>query len=155
MLYLFPSLYEFAISEHAGHLIMNYVFLISGYFYFWEVIGPDPLPRRHSTPFRLGMLFLSMPFHLFAGVYLMQLQTVLGLDFYQYLELPWDQDLLQDQRVGGALPGALANSPWSLSLASSFWIGCAMTARPHGATMCRRRRTMTLSSPAITRCWRI
>ena len=134
VLYLFPSLYEFAISEHAGHLIMNYVFLISGYFYFWEVIGPDPLPKRHSTPFRLGMLFLSMPFHLFAGVYLMQLQTVLGLDFYQYLELPWDQDLLQDQRVGGGIAWGFGQFPLVIVFGKLFldWLrDDRATARRH------------------------
>ena len=111
VIYLFADLYQFAISEHAGHLIMNFLFLISGYLYFWEVIGPDPLPKREASNLRLGLLFLSMPLHLFAGVYLMQLQTVLGLEFYSSLELPWNPDLLQDQRVGGGIAWGFGQFP--------------------------------------------
>ncbi|NTS21787.1 cytochrome c oxidase assembly protein, partial [Bacteroides fragilis] len=73
---------------HAGHVIMNWVFLASGYIYYWEVIGPDPLPFRAPTNLRLLVLFFSMPLHLFAGVYLMQLQSVLGVEFYESLGLP-------------------------------------------------------------------
>ena len=134
VLYLFPGLYQFAISEHAGHLIMNFMFIISGCFYFWEIIGPDPLPKRHSTPFRLAVLFLSMPFHLFAGVYLMQLQSVLGADLYQYLELPWDQDLLQDQRVGGGIAWGFGQFPLVIVFGKLFldWLSDdRATARRH------------------------
>src|SRR5699024_11239439 len=73
VLYMSFDLYQTANSEHAGHVIMNFTFLISGYMYFWEVVGPDPLPKRAPTIVRLVILFASMPAHLFMGVYLMQL----------------------------------------------------------------------------------
>ena len=111
VLYLFPSFYELAISEHAGHVIMNWVFLISGYIYYWEVIGPDPLPWRAPTKVRLGILFFSMPLHLFAGVYLMQMQSILGLDFYESLNLPWNPDFIKDQRTGGGISWGFGQFP--------------------------------------------
>ncbi len=37
----------------------------------------------------------------------MQLQSVLGEEFYLSLNLPWNPDLLQDQRVGGVTSSRL------------------------------------------------
>lgn len=110
LLYLTP-LFDILIYEHAGHLGMNFVFLLSGYLYFWEMIGPDPKPEERSTVSRLGWLVFSMPFHLFFGVYLMQLNHVLGEDFYSVLNLPWDPDLLADQKAGGGIAWAATSFP--------------------------------------------
>lgn len=113
ILYMTPF-YETMISEHAGHLSMNFVFLISGYIYFWEMIGPDPTPEQRSTLGKLGWLVFSMPFHLFFGVYLMQLNVILGEAFYSRLELPWDIDLLADQKVGGGIAWASGSFPMAI-----------------------------------------
>ncbi|WP_080793652.1 cytochrome c oxidase assembly protein [Corynebacterium pacaense] len=109
-LYLTP-LYELMVSEHAGHLIMNFVFVISGYVYYWEMIGPDikPVERTHIS--RLAWLVFSMPFHLFFGVYLMQLRDILAEDFYLRLDLPWEVDLAYDQLVGGGIAWASGSFP--------------------------------------------
>lgn len=120
VLYLFPGFYEVAISEHAGHVIMNWVFLISGYIYYWEVIGPDPLPWRAPTGVRLLILFVSMPMHLFAGVYLMQMQVILGLDFYESLNLPWNPDFVKDQRTGGGISWGFGQFPLVIVFGSLF-----------------------------------
>lgn len=97
VMYLVIPLYELMISEHAGHLIMNFVLLVSGYLYFWGLIGPDPIPHRRSTRARLVWLVISVPFHLLFGLYLLQLDTVLGEEFYRSLLLPWEVDLPADQ----------------------------------------------------------
>lgn len=120
VLYLFPNFYEVAISEHAGHVIMNWVFLISGYIYYWEVIGPDPLPWRAPTGVRLLILFVSMPLHLFAGVYLMQMQVILGLNFYESLNLPWNPDFVTDQRTGGGISWGFGQFPLVIVFGSLF-----------------------------------
>ena len=114
VLYMFIPLYELAISEHAGHLAMNWAFLISGYLYFWELVGPDPVPVERPTAIRLAWLVGSMPFHLFAGIYLMQLTTVMGEDFYMSLGLPWELNLLEDQKVGGGIGWASGSFPLGL-----------------------------------------
>ncbi|ANE04687.1 cytochrome c oxidase assembly protein [Corynebacterium crudilactis] len=109
-LYLTP-LYELMVSEHAGHLIMNFVFVISGYLYYWEMIGPDPKPEERTHVSRLAWLTFSMPFHLFFGVYLMQLQVILAEEFYSRLNLPWEVDLAYDQLVGGGIAWASGSFP--------------------------------------------
>lgn len=110
LLYVTPF-YSDLVSEHGGHLAMNWVFLFSGYVYFWDMIGPDPSPNRRSPMVRLMWLVFSMPFHLFFGVYLMQLTDILGEDFYVTLQLPWHPDLLEDQRVGGGIAWASGAFP--------------------------------------------
>ncbi|AGF73270.1 hypothetical protein A605_11350 [Corynebacterium halotolerans YIM 70093 = DSM 44683] len=117
VMYLIIPLYELMISEHAGHMIMNAIFLVSGYFYFWEVVGPDPIPHRRPTPVRLAVLFVSMPVHLFLGVYLMQLNTVMGQEFYESLFLPWNPDLLVDQKEGGGIAWAFGSFPLAIVFA--------------------------------------
>ena len=109
-LYLTP-LYDLMVSEHAGHLIMNFVFVISGYIYYWEMIGPDVTPVQRTHVSRLAWLTFSMPFHLFFGVYLMQLQEILAEDFYTRLDLPWEVDLAYDQLVGGGIAWASGSFP--------------------------------------------
>lgn len=110
LLYVTPW-YTLMVSEHAGHLIMNWVFLASGYVYYWEMIGTDPKPHNNSVMKRLAWLIFSMPFHLYFGVYLMQLQAILAEDFYLGLQLPWDIDLKRDQGVGGGIAWASGSFP--------------------------------------------
>ncbi|WPF65656.1 MULTISPECIES: cytochrome c oxidase assembly protein [unclassified Corynebacterium] len=110
LLYLTP-LYDVLVSEHGGHVGMNVIFLISGYLYFWDMIGPDPVPRRGTPVARIGWLIFSMPFHLYFGVYLMQLTQILAGDFYSSLGLPWEPDLLADQRAGGGIAWASGAFP--------------------------------------------
>ena len=110
-MYVIQPFYELMISEHAGHVIMNAVFLISGYLYFWELIGPDEIQGRPTAKVRLLWLWVSMPFHLFMGVYLMQLGSVMAEDFYRSLELPWNPDLLKVQKDGGGIAWASGSFP--------------------------------------------
>lgn len=121
ILYLIIPLYEVMISEHAGHLSMNWIFLVSGYLYFWELVGHDPLPHKRPAVVRLAWLVLSMPVHLFAGIYLMQLTTIMGEDFYRSLGLPWELNLLEDQKVGGGIGWASGSFPLGLVFLMLFF----------------------------------
>lgn len=110
LLYITPW-YDLMVSEHAGHLIMNWVFLASGYVYYWGMIGGDPKPKKESVMSRLAWLIFSMPFHLYFGVYLMQLSQILAEDFYSALDLPYAVDLMHDQNVGGGIAWASGSFP--------------------------------------------
>ncbi|MDY6049960.1 MAG: cytochrome c oxidase assembly protein [Corynebacterium sp.] len=102
ILYLTP-LYSMLVWEHAGHLGMNVIFLLSGTIYYWGIVGIDPQPHEHSPMVKSAYLFFSLPFHMYFGVYLMQLQKILAEDFYTRLGMPWNPDLLFDQRIGGSI----------------------------------------------------
>ncbi|WP_445227812.1 cytochrome c oxidase assembly protein [Corynebacterium sp. H128] len=120
IMYLTP-LYGIMIDEHAGHVIMNVVFLWSGSLYYWDLIGVDKRPQEHSPMERIFWLTFSMPVHLFFGVYLMMMTEVLGQSFYENLGLPWHVDLLHDQVVGGAISWASGQFPLLIVWAVLIW----------------------------------
>jgi cytochrome c oxidase assembly factor CtaG/putative copper export protein len=109
-LYL-SSLFDTAVSSHAGHLAMNVHFLLSGYLFYWIVIGVDPTPRPIPPLAKVGVVFASLPLHAFFGVVLMGTRKVLGADYYRSLGLGWHTDLLGDQRLGGGIAWAAGEVP--------------------------------------------
>jgi cytochrome c oxidase assembly factor CtaG/putative copper export protein len=107
----FGGLFDAAVSNHAAHVLMNVHFLLSGYLFYWVVIGIDPTPRQLPQLGKLAMVFASLPLHAFFGVVLMGMQTVLGEPFYRSLQLSWHTDLLGDQRLGGGIAWAAGEVP--------------------------------------------
>ena len=107
----FGGLFDAAVSNHAAHLLMNVHFLLSGYLFYWVVIGVDPTPRPIPQLGKVAMVFASLPLHAFFGVVLMGMQTVLGVTFYRSLGLSWHTDLLGDQRLGGGIAWAAGEVP--------------------------------------------
>lgn len=120
VLYLTPF-FDVLVSEHGGHVVMNWCFLVSGYLYFWEMIGDDPVPRRGTPMNRLGWLIFSMPFHLYFGVYLMQIPEVVAEPYYSSLQLPWGPDLMADQRVGAGVMWAAGSFPLVVVFGTLFY----------------------------------
>lgn len=98
-------------GSHGAHVLMNLHFLLSGYVFYWVVIGIDPTPRPIPPVAKLAMVFASLALHAFFGVVMMGTQTVLGEAFYRSLHLSWHTDLLGDQRLGGAIAWAAGEVP--------------------------------------------
>jgi len=107
----FSSLFDTTVSSHAGHVAMNVHFLLSGYLFYWVVIGVDPMPRPIPPLAKVGVVFASLPLHAFFGVVLMGTRKVLGADYYRSLGLSWHTDLLGDQRLGGGIAWAAGEVP--------------------------------------------
>jgi cytochrome c oxidase assembly factor CtaG/putative copper export protein len=107
----FGGIFDAAVSNHAAHVLMNVHFLLSGYLFYWVVIGVDPTPRPIPQLGKVAMVFASLPLHAFFGVVLMGMQTVLGEAFYRSLELSWHTDLIGDQRLGGGIAWATGEVP--------------------------------------------
>jgi cytochrome c oxidase assembly factor CtaG/putative copper export protein len=112
----FSGLFDAALDYHWAHLAMNAHFLLTGYLFYWPVIGVDPSPRKLPPLGKLGLMFAAMPFHAFFGVILMNMQTVIGETFYRSLDLPWVEDLLTEQRLGGGIAWASGELPVLLVL---------------------------------------
>jgi cytochrome c oxidase assembly factor CtaG/putative copper export protein len=98
-------------GNHFAHMLMNVHFLLSGYLFYWVVIGIDPTPRPIPPMGKVAMVFASLPLHAFFGVVLMGMESVLGGPFYRSLQLSWHTDLLADQRLGGGIAWAAGEVP--------------------------------------------
>ncbi|WP_054813575.1 cytochrome c oxidase assembly protein [Nocardia arizonensis] len=105
------GIYDSFVDSHAAHLLMNIHFLLSGYLFYWVVIGIDPKPRPVQPLTKLAMVFGSLPFHAFFGIALMSMTTVMGGWFFRGLGLGWNSDLLGDQRTGGSFAWASGEVP--------------------------------------------
>ncbi|UXA20855.1 cytochrome c oxidase assembly protein [Mycobacterium sp. SMC-4] len=116
----FGGIFDATGGSHAAHVAMNVHFLLSGYLFYWVVIGVDPTPRPLPSIVKLAVVFISLPFHAFFGVLLMGTQTVLGEQFYRSLQLPWHTDLLGDQRLGGGIAWAAGEVPLVIVLVALF-----------------------------------
>lgn len=107
----FTPIFDTLVRYHWGHEFMTLHFLITGYLFFWGIIGIDPGPKRLPFIGRLGMLFAVMPFHAFFGIATMTMTSILGGTFYRSLDLPWLASLSDDQHLGGALAWGSSELP--------------------------------------------
>ncbi|MFH5210563.1 cytochrome c oxidase assembly protein [Antrihabitans spumae] len=105
------GIFDSTVDSHPAHLLMNLHFLVSGYLFYWVVIGVDPAPRHVEPITKLAMVFGSLPFHAFFGIALMSMDTVMGGWFYRSLGLDWNSDLIADQRLGGGIAWATGEIP--------------------------------------------
>jgi putative copper resistance protein D len=107
----FGGIFDDAVGTHAAHVAMNLHFLLTGYLFYWVVIGVDPTPRPIPPLGKVGMVFASLPLHAFFGVVLMSTNSVLGESFYKSLQLYWHTDLLGDQKLGGGIAWSAGEIP--------------------------------------------
>ena len=101
----FSGWYAATLSSVALHDLLHLHFVVIGCLFFWPIIGVDPVPGRVSHPFRVLMLFASMPFHAFLGVAIMSVSdngTGL-LAGEHYLPLLGRARAVFQQQVGGGL----------------------------------------------------
>jgi cytochrome c oxidase assembly factor CtaG/putative copper export protein len=109
--FYYTGWFEYALFEHPGHLLMQVHFLLSGYLFFWVILGVDPGPSRVAYPIRLLVLLVTMAFHAFFGVAVMADQHVLAADWWAAMEYTDTEALLGDQAVGGSVAWGAGELP--------------------------------------------
>lgn len=107
----FTPLFDTLVQYHWGHELMSLHFLITGYLFYWGIIGVDPGPRRLPYIGRLALVFATMPFHAFFGIAMMTKTTAVGSDYYATIALPWLSSLTDDQHLGGAIAWGASEVP--------------------------------------------
>lgn len=107
----FSPLFELGMRYHWAHQAMNIHFIISGYLFYWIVIGIDRAPRQMPYIGKLGFTLAAMPFHAFFAVAVMSSTTVIGENFYRSLLPGWNTDLRADQYLGGGVAWAAGELP--------------------------------------------
>lgn len=107
----FSGWYEASLESAYVHEMMHVHLVLVGSLFFWPLMGIDPVPGRVAWPFRLIMVFLTLPFHAFLGVTIMAQDEIIAADHYAALrEGPmgaWLPSAAEDQNLaGGILWGA-------------------------------------------------
>ena len=107
----FTPLFDTLVQYHWGHELMSLHFLLTGYLFYWGIIGVDPGPRRLPFIGRLALLFATMPFHAFFGIAMMTKTTAVGDNYYATMALPWVSSRTNDQHLGGAIAWGASEVP--------------------------------------------
>lgn len=109
----FSGLFEYAMFNHTGHMLMALHFLLGGYLFYEVVIGTDPLPSRPGYPIRIVMVLASAGFHAFFAVGFMESARLIAGDYYSLLasEIAWLPETLADQRSAGAITWGFGEIP--------------------------------------------
>lgn len=116
----FTGLFGALMTSHSGHAVMELHFLLSGFLFYFVVVGVDPSPRALPPLARFGVLMVSVPFHAFFSVALMSSSTIIAESFYRGIERPYALDLAHDQYLGGGFAWAMGEVPLLIVMAAIF-----------------------------------
>ena len=107
----FSSLFETAMGNHWGHLLMQLHFVLVGSLFFWSLVGVDPGPQRPPYPLRLLLMLIATGLHALFSVALLSSNTVIAAGYYHSLHRPWGDSLLEDQHLGAGIGWAFGEVP--------------------------------------------
>ncbi|WP_240641075.1 cytochrome c oxidase assembly protein [Nocardioides ferulae] len=103
----FSGWYEASLSSTYVHEMMHVHLVLVGTLFFWPLMGVDPVPGRVGYPFRMLLILLTLPFHAFLGITIMDQEELLGGDHYPSLHTgpmgAWLPDPLDDQHLAGGI----------------------------------------------------
>jgi cytochrome c oxidase assembly factor CtaG len=99
----FSGWYDATLRSAPLHDLLHLHFILIGALFFWPLVGLDPLPGRVIYPFRLMLIFLTLPFHAFLGITIMSANTLIAEDWYTAFERSWPPSPLHDQYIAGGL----------------------------------------------------
>ena len=111
IVFYFTPVFGWSMREHLGHQWMIVHFVITGYLFVQALIGADPGPKLASYPIRLMVLILTLAFHAFFGLALMQSETLLLSDWFGAMGRTWGATPLEDQQIGGAIAWGIGEIP--------------------------------------------
>ncbi|WP_348790101.1 cytochrome c oxidase assembly protein [Leifsonia sp. NPDC080035] len=109
--FYYTPLIRWATTDHIGHEWMVAHFLITGYLFVQSLIGIDPVKYRLAYPFRLLLLLLTMAFHAFFGLSIMQMHGLLLADWFGAMGRTWGATPLIDQQTGGGIAWSIGEIP--------------------------------------------
>lgn len=103
----FTGWYEASLRSDFVHEMTHVHLVLVGALFFWPLVGADPVPGRVAYPFRVGLTVLTLPFHAFLGVTIMNQSQIIAEDWYATLrEGPmgsWLPSMAADQHLAGGI----------------------------------------------------
>ena len=106
----FTPVFDWLMSNPAGHQFMLAHFLVTGLLFFGPIMAQDPWPQQHSHPMRILELVVPVPFHAFFGVAVMIASTLL-VDTFATPPSEWGIDPVGDQTVAGGIAWSFGELP--------------------------------------------
>ena len=128
----FSPWYDASLASDYVHEMMHVHLVLVGSLFFWPLVGVDPLPGRVSYPFRVALVGLTLPFHAFLGLTIMNQSSLLGGEHYLALrEGPtgaWLPPVAEEQHLAGGILWASGDLVGLLLLAVLFtqWVRASM-----------------------------
>lgn len=118
----YTGLFETAMRNHTGHLLMSLHFLTVGYLFFEMLVGIDPLPKRPPFLARIGLQLLAMGAHAVFGLGLTESASLIAGDYYRELgtEISWLPAPLDDQILAGQITMGFGELPGLIIVAVIF-----------------------------------
>ncbi|WP_231945445.1 cytochrome c oxidase assembly protein [Agrococcus carbonis] len=107
--FYYTPIFEWAMTDHLGHIWMVVHFAGAGYLFVQAIIGIDPGPARPPFALRLVLLIGTMVFHAFFGLTLMTGEALLLPDWFGAMGN--GVDALEDQQVGGGIAWSIGEIP--------------------------------------------
>lgn len=106
----FTPLFGVLMSTPVGHVGMQVHFLITGYLFFWILIGPDPGPRRPPPMARFLAILPVGAMHALFAVTVAFADHIFGEPFISQVRPGWSS-VRWDQTLGGGIAGGFAELP--------------------------------------------
>ncbi len=99
--------YPASLDSTYVHEMMHVHLVTVGALFFWPLVGVDPIPGRVAFPFRMLLVFLTLPFHAFLGVTIMGQDELIAGDHYRELRDgpmgSWLGSAADDQHLAGGI----------------------------------------------------
>jgi putative copper resistance protein D len=99
----FSGWYDVTLRSAYQHEMMHIHLVLVGSLFFWPLLGVDPIPGRVAYPFRMLLIFLTLPFHAFLGVTIMNQTDLIAGEWYRSLEMGWLPNPHDDQHLAGGI----------------------------------------------------
>ena len=103
----FTGWYAATLHSDYLHEMMHVHLVLVGCLFFWPIVGVDPVPGKVAYPFRMLLVVMTLPFHAFLGVTIMQEEDVIGGSWYADLHRgpmgSWLPAPLDDQHLAGGI----------------------------------------------------
>jgi putative copper resistance protein D len=99
----FTGWYDASLRSDYVHEVMHLHLVLVGSLFLWPLVGVDPVPGRVAYPFRVLLMVLTLPFHAFLGVTIMNQATLIGGEWYRRLHYGWLPDPRADQHLAGGI----------------------------------------------------
>ncbi|WP_067970558.1 cytochrome c oxidase assembly protein [Nocardiopsis trehalosi] len=121
----FTPLFAALMNDHLGHLVMSVHFLLSGFLFYWIMVGVDPAPRKIPYLLRIVLLLVVMGVHAFFGITIMMQSAPLAMEYYGQFDVPWSDGVAEDQYAGGGVAWAIGELPTLLVMITLLyqWFG--------------------------------